>query len=218
VTEDPRLREAYAELIAARAPTNREACPSPDALLALVEREGNEDARLATLDHVMGCARCRADLDLLRAATDASTQVAGGSASDEMVSPARRGARRWPVRPLAVAAGIVVVIGVGVISRGAGDERPQLRGGAAPLTLLGPERASDGGVLLRWRSVTDAPRYRVEVYAPSGTTVAEGIVSDTTFLVSSATLAGRPDTLSWMVTALRADGGEVRSTLGRITP
>jgi hypothetical protein len=217
VTDDPRLREAYAELIAARAPTNREACPSPEALLVLVEREGDEEARLATLDHVMGCARCRAELDLLRAATHASTQVAAGSASDATVSPVR-GARRWPMRPLAIAAGIVVVIGVGVISRGAGDERLQMRGDVAPLSLLGPERASDGGVLLRWRSVADAPRYRVEVYATSGATVAEGIVSDTFFVVSSAALAGRPDTLSWMVTALRSDGGEVRSTLGRITP
>jgi hypothetical protein len=220
MTDDRMLRDAYAELIAVRAPASCEGCPPPEALLALVEREADEDTRLATLDHAMGCAHCRGELDLLRAATDASTQVGGGASTFGLADGSHRRARRWPVRPLAIAAGIVVVIGVGVISRNSGDGPSQLRGGEAPLPLplLGPERSSDGGVLLRWRSVADAPRYRVEVYGSSGATVAEGVVSDTTFTVSATMLSGRPDTLSWMVTALRSDGGEVRSQLGRITP
>ena len=218
MNDDRLLREAYAELTAARRPKDRAACPSPESLLALAEREGDEEARLATLDHVMVCEPCRSELDLLRAAGDASTQAAAGSASDDRSGRSRRGARLWPARPLAIAAGIVVVIGVGVISRRAGDEPARLRGGDTALPLLAPERAADGGVLLRWRSVSDAPRYRVEVYTPSGTTVAEAVVTDTAFVVGPAALAGRPDTLSWMVTALRSDGGEVRSARGRITP
>ena len=217
MTDDGRLREAYEELLSARAPADRGACPAPEALLALAEREGDEGARLATLDHVMGCVRCRAELDLLRAAADASAQAAGAP-SPMLGAAARRGARRWPTRPLAIAAGIVVVIGVGVISRRGEDEPARLRGGGTSLTLIGPERASDGGVLLRWRSVADAPRYRVEVYTLAGATVVESVVTDTSFMVSPAALGGRPDTLSWMVTALRTDGGELRSALGRIAP
>ena len=218
MTDDRRLRDAYAELILARAPVDRAGCSTPEALLALVEREGDEELRLATLDHVMACARCRSELDLLRAATDASTQAASERLPDDIARAGRSRPRRWPVRPLAIAAGIVVVIGVGVIARGPGNERTQLRGGETALALLGPERASDGGVLLRWRSVADSPRYRVEVFSPSGATVAEGVVSDTTFAVSASALAAGRDTLSWMVTALRADGGEVRSPLGHIAP
>ena len=215
--DDGRLRDAYAELIAARAPVDRGACAAPEALLALVEREGDEAVRLATLDHVMGCARCREELDLLRAAAAASAQAAGASSSDPS-GRRRRSEPRWPTRPLAIAAGIILVIGVGVITRRGDDGASRLRGGDSSLALLAPERASDGGMLLRWRSIGGAPRYRVEVYTPSGTTVAEGIVTDTTFVVGPASLGGRPDTLTWMVTALRADGGEVRSAPGRIAP
>ena len=58
MTDEERLRVAYGELLAARAPAGRDGCPPPEALLRLVEREGPEDARLATLDHVLGCTKC----------------------------------------------------------------------------------------------------------------------------------------------------------------
>jgi hypothetical protein len=46
----------------------RERCPELDRLLALVERSGSEEGRLAVLDHVMACPHCHAEFELLRAA------------------------------------------------------------------------------------------------------------------------------------------------------
>jgi hypothetical protein len=222
VTDELRLRAAYGELLAARAPESRAPesradCAPPEALLALAERAGSEEERLATLDHVMGCLACRRELDLLRASLAASVETSAGAAP---VTPleARRAWRGFPLRPLVIAAGIVVVVGVGVITRREADVSPTLRGGANELALAPPHRRTDGGVVLRWRRIAEVPRYRVEVFAPSGVTVAEGIVADTTFAVPSGALAGQPDTLRWMVTALRPDGGELRSTMGRIAP
>ena len=62
---EAQIKGAYqAHLARRRAP--RGACPSPEAIQALVRREGDEAGRLATLDHVMTCGECRAELDLFR--------------------------------------------------------------------------------------------------------------------------------------------------------
>jgi hypothetical protein len=122
-----------------------------------------------------------------------------------------------PLRPLAMAAGIIVVIGVGVVVREQrGDDARTLRGGVTAIRLGVPEPSADGGVVLRWGRVADATRYRVEVFTGTGTTVAEATVSDTTFVVQPIALASTTEPLQWMVTALRADGGEQRSATGRI--
>src|SRR5689334_7232484 len=134
MTDEERLRVAYGELLAARAPAGRDGCPPPEALLRLVERQGPEDARLATLDHVLGCTWCRSELDLLRASVSAASTVGGEPAR------ASHGVRGVPFRALALAAGIVVVIGVGVIARDREDQSRVLRGDAASVELARPER------------------------------------------------------------------------------
>jgi hypothetical protein len=63
-------------MLALRAETTpgREACPEVERLLALVERSGSEEARLALLDHVMACPHCHAEFELLRATDRGSSQ------------------------------------------------------------------------------------------------------------------------------------------------
>lgn len=215
MTDDARLRSAYEQLLAARTPADRAGCPAPEALLALAERTGDEDARLATLDHVLGCTWCRSELDLLRASADAASTVVRESAR------VSRGVRRIPVRTLAMAAGIVVVIGVGVIARereGGGNERGVLRGTAPSVVLAIPERRADGAVLLRWSSLNDAARYRIELFTATGATVGDAVVRDTTYVVSAAVMNGATGPLSWMVTAIRSDGAERSSPMGQIAP
>ena len=53
VTE-AQLKEAYQAHLA-RSRRDRASCPPPEAIQALVRREGDEADRLATLDHVMAC-------------------------------------------------------------------------------------------------------------------------------------------------------------------
>ena len=86
LVNEERLREIYAGAMASRGAKGRRtaACPLPEAVLALVRREGSEDSRLATLDHVMSCPQCRSEFDLLR-----SIELAG--AASGAARPARAG-------------------------------------------------------------------------------------------------------------------------------
>jgi len=213
MTDDARLRRAYAELLAARAPADRAGCPPPEALLRVVEREGDETSRLAALDHALTCAWCRHELDLLRAGTAAASIVAPESSA----SASRM--RRLPLRTLAMAAGIIVVIGVGVVVREQDDRTPgTLRGTGSAITLGIPERRADGALLLRWSRADAATRYRVELFTVAGATVAQAVVADTTYVVRPDTTVGGRGPLRWMVTAIGADGAEHPSPMGRIPP
>jgi hypothetical protein len=49
--ETARLRRLYSGRVAARA--GGAGCVTPEAILAVIRREGGEDERLATLEHVM---------------------------------------------------------------------------------------------------------------------------------------------------------------------
>lgn len=209
---DDALRRAYAELLREGVPPDRGACPPPEALLALVERVGDERDRMRTLDHVMSCTLCRRDFDLLRTATESATHTVAGSGSG------RAGARRaLPWRPLAIAAGLVVAVGVGVLSRELGTPAaPLLRGSEHTVSLLGPEPRADGSLALRWRRVPDATRYRVELFAPSGRMVSGATITDSLFVVPRDVVAAAGDSLRWMVTALRPDGGELHSRSERL--
>jgi hypothetical protein len=219
MTDDAALRDAYRELTAARAPRERDACPSPDALLAVVEKQGGEALRLATLDHVMSCAACRRDFDLLRTAAASANEANAGEASGlHVVRGSVSASRRLPWRSLAVAAGLIVAVGVGTLTWRPGTPPPLLRGDAHTVVLLSPEEQADGSALLRWQAVPGAVAYRVEVFAPDGRTVVADTVSDSTFVLSAAASAGDAEQLRWMVTALHGDGHEVRSRAERVTP
>ena len=184
--DDGELRQAYDELLRTRAPRDRAACPLPDALLALVERSGPEDERLRTLDHVMSCASCRRDFDLLRTATESATRASAEvGAVHPTVTP-----HHLPWRPLAIAAGLVVAVGVGVLSRDARTNTPPLlRGNGHTVTLLAPESRSDGSLLLQWRRLPDAARYRVELFTPSGRLVAGATLADSSYVVAPGAAA-----------------------------
>jgi hypothetical protein len=222
MTDDTSLRTAYEELIAARATVTggRAACPSAEALFEVVERQGAEEARLVTMDHVMQCATCRQELDLLRAARAAARETAAGGPASASVAPITS-ARRFPVRTLAVAAGLVFVVGVGVIVRGGGDapDEPRLRGGERQrLTLVPPVGTPDGGMLLRWRSVPNTLQYRVEIFDGAGRSVTSANVADTSFTLAPATLGAAQRDLRYVVTAVQANAAEVTSVTTPLNP
>ena len=102
IVNDERLRAAYGTALRSGvAGGNTHA--SPEAIAALVRREGPESERLATLDHVMSCLDCRRDFDLLRAVEQAGRQVGA----------ARTSARPTWLMPAALAASLLVAIGLG---------------------------------------------------------------------------------------------------------
>ncbi len=203
MVSDERLREIYAGLMASRAGTRTEPCAEPEAILALVRREGAEEARLATLDHVMSCAECRAEFDLL-----GSIELAGAQ-----TGVAERPGRRW-LAPAALAASVLLAVIVGRYALPGGYEREVVRSGADDrVTLLAPpdEAAAGGPLLFAWHPIPGASRYRLEVMTRDGEMVLEAETADTAILMpSAADLA--PGEYQWWVAAT-APGASPRSAL-----
>lgn len=78
---DERLRQSYDRLLAIRAEqaADRVGCPNVERLAGLLARVGDEDERLALLDHVMGCPFCQPEFELIRAAAHGTSEEPGES-------------------------------------------------------------------------------------------------------------------------------------------
>lgn len=193
VMTEARLRELYTSHIATRRPADRAACPAPEALQALVRREGAEEERLATLDHAMSCADCRAEFDLLRSIEEAGKRLAGAGSTTR---------RSW-MMPAALAASLLLAVGVGRLAL-APSEDDILRGGpeGEAVTLLSPPREAKAGtpLLFSWHTVPGATRYRLEVLDGDGDVALEAETTDT--LLAPEAAVGLPaGEYQWWVTA-----------------
>jgi hypothetical protein len=193
VTE-ARLRELYAGKLSTR-PAARTACPAPEALQSLIRREGEETQRLATLDHVMACADCRGEYDLLRSIEGVGRQLGASG---------RSGRRIW-MMPAALAATLLVAVGLGRLATRSGPDDELVRSSAerGAVILLSPPNEVPAGspVLFAWRPVPDARRYHLEVLNASGEVALEAQTADT-FIVSDMARGLQPGDYQWWVTAL----------------
>jgi hypothetical protein len=206
LVNDQKLREIYAGIMSSRgAEAGRVApCPSPEAILALVRREGDEDARLATLDHVMSCGECRADFDLLRSIEEAGATTAAAGRT------VRRG---WMV-PAALAASVLLAITVGRFALPGTPEDEVVRSGnGGGVTLVAPPPQVPAGSPLQfaWHPIPGAARYRLEVLTGAGEVALEAETADTSITLQG--VAGlAPGDYQWWVGASAA-GTDVRSRL-----
>jgi hypothetical protein len=190
---DAELRDIYTRSLTSRAPS-RAACPSPEAIEALVARTGSEALRLTTLDHVMSCAACTQEFELLRAITAAERVTAGAARPRRSVAP-------W----LAAA---VVVIAAGALTLTQfqrSGSNPTRGASSSEIPLIGTVNGS-----LVWHAIPDAVRYDVEIVDASGTTIFHARVADTTTAIPG-TLPNSP--VSWWVRATLRDGSERRSAI-----
>ena len=211
---DDQLREVYARATAARKDPRRANCPAPEALAALAGRDGPEQQRLETLDHVMSCADCRQDFELLRAIEHGRR--------DETGAAVRRIHWRRPlsislVTALAAGLAIVAVLNPNLsMRRQSADVTRGTTGGAA---LLAPAAdtivtvPSAGELAFVWRPMPGARRYTLEVLTADGAVRAVRETTDTTAVIPGSQL-GAGD-LRWAVRA-QTDGGELRSTTRRL--
>lgn len=207
LVNEGKLREIYAGVMASRgAWSGRRAatCPAPEAVLALVRREGSEEVRLDTLDHVMSCAECRSEFDLLR-----SIELAGVEAG----VAARPERRSWVV-PAALAASTLLAVALGRYLLPTVPESEVVRSGSdSEVTLLAPSGDTPAGspIAFVWRSVPGASRYRMEVLTQGGEVALEAETADTA--ITAQTAAGlAPGDYQWWVAATSA-GTTVRSPL-----
>jgi hypothetical protein len=151
----------------------------------------------------MSCDACRRELDLLRAIEVAGAQTTGAQAATGAVGAAHSRDRPaaivvpWKrVVPLALAASLLLAVGVGVRDRfGARDRGPDVvRGagddGGGELTLLAPAAgasvAAGAPVVFAWRPDPDARRYVVEVLDADGRAVVSDTTADTTVALRDA--------------------------------
>ena len=196
---DAELRSVYGE--AMKRPSSPAECPSPEALLALVQKEGPDEVRLATLDHVMGCERCLPEFELLRGIERA------GAATD---APVARSRRRWYV-PVALAASILLA--VAVVRRISPPENAA-RGAADAVVLLAPGASvpPSQSLTFMWHSVPGATGYRMEVLATDGAVVTSAETTDTTITLDAAhqVPAG---TYRWWLRASLPGGGSAHSSM-----
>ncbi len=191
---DQELRRLYQEGLLGR-PVNRASCPAPDDLRALADREGLEHLRLATLDHVMGCADCREEYELLAAVA------------------AAREARHRPQWPLLAAAALLLTVGGGLVlsTRHPAGERAD--GTEARLTAVAPAGTIRAGprVHLVWSQVPDAFSYRAELLAPDGALLHAATTGDTTLALPPTIDLITGETYHWWVSASLPEGRELRS-------
>jgi hypothetical protein len=198
---DEQLRRIYAGAMT-RGRDRQAECPEPAAILSLIRREGTEEARLATLDHVMSCAECRAEFDLLR-----SIELAGAE-----TGATGRSGRRW-LAPAALAASVLLAVLVGRYALPGTPGTEVVRSGSADrVTPLAPptEAATGTPLLFAWRPLEGAGRYRVEVMNKDGEVVLEAETADTAIVLQSAADL-EPGEYQWWVGA--AAPGAVRSEL-----
>lgn len=201
---DQRLRDLYAAGLTGRPVAT--AHPAPEAIAALARREGPEAARLATLDHVMECAECRRDFDLLRTVERAG--VESGAAG-------RGAARRGWFMPAALAASVLLAVGIGrqMLQPAGGDTtRGTGESGAVVLVQPGPQGAAGEPVTFAWRPVPGASRYDLELLDARGTVAAAAATSDTS-AAPAATRDLPPGEYRWWVRATTSDARTVRSPL-----
>ncbi len=207
---DEALREAYQRALDARRVTGREPCVSPEAMLSLLRREGTEEQRLETLEHVMGCGACRSEFELLRAIE----QAGASAATNERARPAVLRIPRRFVVPLALAASLILVVTVGrrLTAPGAPDvERGRMHG----VTLLGPPVEIPPGMAptFAWKPVPGAQRYELEVLDEKGNLVWGAKTGGTSVTMSDPLLTTPGRNLRWWVRATDESGTQRASAV-----
>jgi hypothetical protein len=197
----PRLQELYAQALARRSDA-AEDCVAPEELLALIRKQGDEARRLQTLDHVMGCEACLREFELLRALE---------AAGDGIRKPVTVTSITRRIMPLALAASVLLAIGVGLVMRN--RESDTTRGGGSALVLLTPavEVAPAQPVTFSWRSSAGTQRYRLELLDRNGTVVFSQLTPDTSLTLPAALLPPGSSYRWWVRDA--TPGSQVASSL-----
>lgn len=199
------MRDNYARAVAARGAAGRGACVEPAAIVALVQRDGPEATRLATLDHVMSCEECRREFDLLGA-------IERAGAHDTRRAVERIHWRRYAT--VAVAASLVLAVGLGpgrrLWERRAGEDA--IRGAtSSEVVLLAPDdgTAVAGSTVFTWHALPGATRYTLELLDSGGNVRVTRQAADTSITIDRLGLADGE--YQWMVRATGDDGIERRS-------
>lgn len=199
-----RWRAAFAEPDAAPDPAS---CPTPETLWSAVRGELPAQQMGEVLDHVAACAACAEDW---RLAAEINRQEERAAAVPGKVIPGRFG--QW--RPLAAAAALAagLLIAVGVYRTQQPVQPSAYRGvphaGISSVLPQGQALPREAAVL-RWSPSAGAVSYDVQVSTEDLRTVATAKgQTGTEYRIPPSALAGLPPgaRLLWQVDAVRPDG------------
>lgn len=216
---DERVRAAYTRAVSKRVTAERATCPAPETMLELVRREGGEEQRLAVLDHLMVCAACGEEFELLRA-IERGGRIAG---TEEKASPVGAVPPTWGrvvghitwrrLAPLAAAAAILLMVTVGPardLWLTGGDTA---RGAADPLALNAPAdgTTTTAGTTMKfsWQTAPGAERYTLELLSSGGLVAVSRTLADTTLLLTLPATLSAGDYRWWVIAT--GGGSELRS-------
>jgi hypothetical protein len=209
VAETERLQQLYSRRVVASGGGDGPHA-TPEAILAVVQREGSEEERLATLEHVMACAACHRDYEWLSAVDQAGAEAEG--------APATRAARPWwRGAPLALAASIAVAVGAAVVLSNAlrpGPERERGVGGDIALVTPGATAAAGGPLTFTWRPVAGVSRYVLEVQRANGSIAFADTTADTSATLADPSRLTPDSAYRWWVREA-TEGTEPRSSAFR---
>ena len=205
---DEALREAYQRALDARRVRQRESCVPPEAMLAVLRRQGTEEQRLQALDHVMDCGACRSEFELLRSIEQA------GAATAEQARPAMLQISRRLAVPLALAASVLLVVIVGPRLRSPSGTDVE-RGTTNGITILGPPHEVAVGIspMFAWKPVPGAQSYELEVLDEEGTVVWSAKTSETSVTTSNPSPLVPGKTYRWWVRTTTASGDQRTSAV-----
>jgi len=205
VAETERLQRLYTSRVTGRTVGTPHA--SPDAILAVVMREGSEEERLATLEHVMACADCHREYEWLTAVNQAGLEAEGSGAA----SPRRTW---WRGAPMAMAASLLVAVGAAlVLTRALRTGTDRERGPSGDIALLAPgDRApATVPITFTWHAAPGVSRYVLEVQRADGSVALADTTADTVAIVNDTSRLRADSAYRWWVREV-TDGSEPRSS------
>ena len=199
---DRKLRETYDDFLGGRQVASRDGCPSLEAIDALAAREGPENQRLATMDHVMACGACRGEFEQLRALRAAEDR------------PAHVRRQLWRA-----AASVAVLVGAGLLWHAGQQPAPEAyRGDTEAVTVVGPVGATPGQAPLTfaWHPVPGVATWHFELLDADGGAVLLGATSsDTTFVLPDSVSLEPGRAYAWWVQGADSGGAQPRSAAVR---
>ena len=206
LNDTERLQRLYAGRVAARGPAHGAACVAPEAILAVVRREGPEEERLATLEHVMSCAACHREYEWLAAVDQAAEEAGWGTGAGRPTW--------WRRAPLALAATLAAAVGLGLLVQGRLRGTPDtVRGDSGAIALIAPAAgtAPAGALTFAWHPLAGASGYVLEVLRPDGAVALADTLADTTATLADPARVLPDADYRWWVREL-SDGAEPRGS------
>lgn len=190
---DATLRQAYESLMRERAGRAEPLGVSLETMRDVLERKGSEEARLAAIDRIMAHPRLAEEFEILRAAHSAG-KVAQ-----------RRTFAAWP---LAIAASLIVAIGLGTWLARGGTNVDTLRGPSIAIPLYAPAETAlaDSARVFLWSGNPDATQYLFELSTAGGSPLFSAATTDSSLALPDSVRLAPGASYFWYVRAMTPQG------------